>query len=404
LEFHNTRPYRGKEGEQNGQKFIVNPVTNTFFPWCDILSLVIAAVRSNRVLVELHQRALAPPGDPGIYPWTSLHDFYRWVQAHPNPEGDSIYMEVNGMIYRKNQEESLQRMWRAVHLVILAANSHLEGVPRGNAPVQEIRSWMQTQANQPLLQSIRALSLANLQLTCVPKELGLLTGLQRIDFSRNQLHSLPDDLFHGLTGLQELTFYENQLNSLPEGIFYGLTRLHTLHFGGNQLKCLPDRLFEGLSRLQVLSLNDNRLTSLPEGLFCGLAELQTLFLYNNQLTSLPEAIFHGLSALDALYLGYNQFVTLPKDLFQGIKVCQELSLSHNCLIFLPEELFSGMQELRSLALSYNQLNSLPERLFYSLPALQDLFLDHNPLLEATMESRTGLKGGVMLRRGSLAGR
>lgn len=389
--FHNNRPYRGTQGEQHGQKFPVNPVTNTFFPWHDVQSILIAAVRSGRVFHELHRGAVVPPGTPGVFPWASLNHFYTWIWTHPDIGADpSIHRQMDVLIYKENQNDHLQKLWGRVYRQIAS-----EGVPGVSASAQEIRSWMHAKKNQPLLQGITFLQLADLHLTSVPEEIGLLTGLKKIDLSRNRLTSLPEDLFQNLGALEELLVFENHLTSLPKGLFSGSSRLQMLHLSNNLLVSLPEGIFHGLNRLQVLSLNDNRLTSLHEGLFQGLDGLETLFLYNNRLASLPEGLFQGLDHLEVIYLSHNRLVSLPERLFSGQSALSRLALNCNQLASLPQNLLRGLTSLIWLHLDHNQLTSLPEGLFDGPTGLELLCLGDNQLvslpgslLQRQMELRT----------------
>ena len=72
--FHNTRPYRGSQGEQQGKKYIVNTYTNTFFSYKDSIQFIYSAVGAGQELIDLHPDAVVPYTDKSTPPpddrWT----------------------------------------------------------------------------------------------------------------------------------------------------------------------------------------------------------------------------------------------------------------------------------------------------------------------------------------------
>jgi Leucine-rich repeat (LRR) protein len=152
---------------------------------------------------------------------------------------------------------------------ILNTNLQLEEVPAQNAAAEEIRIWMHTEANQPLLQRITRLDLKNCRLTSVPEEIGLCRGVQWLNLESNQLTSLPERIFRRLDNLQELILAHNQLTTLPEKIFRGLNNLEKLEFHHNEFITLSEEIFRGLNNLRELGLDYDQLTTLPGGIWNG---------------------------------------------------------------------------------------------------------------------------------------
>jgi Leucine-rich repeat (LRR) protein len=75
------------------------------------------------------------------------------------------------------------------------------------------------------------------QLSEIPKTLGKLTSLRRLDLSYNQLASLPANLGQ-LTNLAELSVAANQLNAIPFTVAQ-LPKLQHFKFQGNPLNTIP---------------------------------------------------------------------------------------------------------------------------------------------------------------------
>lgn len=82
--YHNSRLYRGTRGEQHNSKFIVNPLTNTFFPAAEVFRIIIATLQANIALSDLHKQRLAPEGDATIQHclqtrwFRSLNGYYQF--------------------------------------------------------------------------------------------------------------------------------------------------------------------------------------------------------------------------------------------------------------------------------------------------------------------------------------
>lgn len=203
--------------------------------------------------------------------------------------------------------------------------------------------------------------------------------IHHLQFSNNQLDTLPEGLFQNLTTLREIILYGSQLTSLPENLFQNLTGLRKIVLDDGLLTSIPKGLFQGLINLESLSLRNNKLTELHEELFQGLTNLHFLFLDKNQLTTVHEGLFQGLINLRWLYLNNNQLTTLPKDLFQGLAALNKILLNDNQLTALPEGLFQKLTKLEAVTLQNNCLTALPTSLFQGSTRLKRLFLCNNLL-------------------------
>ena len=101
------------------------------------------------------------------------------------------------------------------------------------------------------------------RLTSLPKSLGNLTSLTKLDLSGNRLTSLPKSLGN-LTSLTKLDLSGNRLTSLPKSLG-NLTSLTKLDLSGNRLTSLPKSL-GNLTSLTELDLSGNLLTTAPQQL------------------------------------------------------------------------------------------------------------------------------------------
>lgn len=146
--------------------------------------------------------------------------------------------------------------------------------------------WQEVPESISQLSSLRALRLADNQLTTLPSYLLALADLRELYLDENQLTELPEFLAH-LSELECLTVRSNQLMRLPESLGR-LTHLRRLDMSDNQLSVLPDSL-GNLELLQSLNLEGNRLTQLPDSLN-ALTNLKELYLHNNDILRIPTEI------------------------------------------------------------------------------------------------------------------
>ena len=138
------------------------------------------------------------------------------------------------------EDRALVTIWPTIYFKIL--NNPLIDLDsitmpdQATANAQTIRAWME--ANATTLQQVNELDLSNIDLSCVPREIGLLVNLTNLNLSNNQFTTLPES-FGQLANLQYLNLDGNQLTTLPES-FGGLANLHWLELNHNQLTRLPN--------------------------------------------------------------------------------------------------------------------------------------------------------------------
>ncbi len=273
------------------------------------------------------------------------------------------------------EDLNLQKIWGPISLQFLSA---VGKTPTLNAPAQVIRHWMNKNKNH--LQDIDKLDLSDLNLTTIPREITLLTGLQELFLHCNKITVLPQGIFAGLKKLQLLHLDYNQITVLPQGIFAGLHQLQKLALTNNKITDLPQGVFDELIQLEMLALQSNKIAVLPQGIFARLIQLQRLLLDNNQINDLPKGVFDQLIQLQQLYLEHNQIDDLPQGIFDQLIQLQVLGLCNNQISILPQGIFARLKQLQVLGLQNNQITVLPLSIFDQLNHLQQLYLYGNPRL------------------------
>jgi len=112
------------------------------------------------------------------------------------------------------------------------------------------------------LKQLELLSLSGKNLETLPKGLGLLTNIEILSISNNQISDISE--ISTLTTLRVLYCNDNQISNLADSICE-LVNLEKLHIGHNRLVSLPEEL-GNLPELCELHCNDNHLTRLPDSI------------------------------------------------------------------------------------------------------------------------------------------
>ncbi|GAB1472072.1 hypothetical protein MASR2M66_29500 [Chloroflexota bacterium] len=198
------------------------------------------------------------------------------------------------------------------------------------------------------------LSLMNLNLKRLSKQIGELDNLVYLYLSGNSLTELPAEIGL-LKNLKVIWLFDNELTRLPPEIG-SLVNLQSLYVRNNQLASLPTEIFN-LNRLSILDVR------------------------NNQIKKLQDEIL-SLKSLAVLYLGYNEIHNIPSQIKQLSRITN-LDISHTYIKTLPPEI----KELKKL----NTINAVgtsigvPPEILYEQNAgaiLEVYFQGRKPLQEA----------------------
>lgn len=206
--------------------------------------------------------------------------------------------------------------------------------------------------------------------------------LETLDLSRNSIVRLPSGAFSQLPKLRELRLEGNGLNALDDGALSGLPSLQTLSLSDNRLVALPPDLFSS-SGLQELYLQNNSLSVLAPGIFQGLDRLLVLNLSRNEISDewlIAPPTLTSLARLVALDLSHNRINRLDQGMLSGLMSLQVLNLQHNRIkAVAPDAFLNQNNNLHILLLSHNDLEALHPKSLSGLTVLRSLSLDHNRL-------------------------
>ncbi|XP_048372451.1 toll-like receptor 12 [Sphaerodactylus townsendi] len=101
----------------------------------------------------------------------------------------------------------------------------------------------------------------------VYKSMNFASRLQTLDFSKNNITSLPADAFDCLTYLEKLSLNSCGIKKIDPLAFSGLNNLTVLNLNRNHIKYLEKEVFSNLSKLASLDLNDNPIEVLRKDFF-----------------------------------------------------------------------------------------------------------------------------------------
>lgn len=152
------------------------------------------------------------------------------------------------------------------------------------------------------------LSLKNLNLNKIPKEVFEITGLRDLFVGNNPLSEIPQDI----TRLNKLKIFNApkcNLTEFPKALLE-MPNIHSINLTNNEISIIPENI-DVLSNLKVLSLGGNQITELPEAI-TRLTNLSDLNLSNNKIRHLPENIL-DLTNLKSIILTKNPIKFLQTD-------------------------------------------------------------------------------------------
>ena len=136
--------------------------------------------------------------------------------------------------------------------------------------------------------------------------------LSDVDLSENKLAKLPLDIFEDFHSLQCLSLQHNDFgDNLQSGklrdLFKGLGHLQELDFSYNNIHSLPSEQFSSLHHLTTLNLQGNHITDLALLSLQDLPSLAKLIISNNDLASIKTEVLSHLDLLEVLDLSSNPY-------------------------------------------------------------------------------------------------
>lgn len=121
----------------------------------------------------------------------------------------------------------------------------------------QLRSWPAFE----LLQSVSKIDFSDNQLTTIPDQISLLQALQVLNLSHNAIHIISDQI-SSLVKLEEANLSSNRIENVP---LFSSSNLMLLDLSHNSIASLSNSFFSQIQLLESLDISFNNLTELPEG-------------------------------------------------------------------------------------------------------------------------------------------
>ncbi len=208
------------------------------------------------------------------------------------------------------------------------------------------------------------------QLTKIPPQISKFSTLSFVDFTYNQITSIPPKALHLLSSTSvniDLTF--NKITSISSGAFkFPSASQIKLTLDSNQIGIIPEGLFNFPSVFFIsISLRFNQISVIPSGSFnypsAGIVEI--FLSSNSQITSVPSDAFNFPAATDIkLNFGYTKISAFPNGFFHHSSVrfvsiyLENIPIKSIPSFYYPSATYAGIY------LNSNQgLTSIPSGVF-----------------------------------------
>lgn len=152
-------------------------------------------------------------------------------------------------------------------------------------------------------------------------DVAISSGVTNLNFSKNALTSLPENLLQLTRSLNELNFSFNKMAHI-EPFIGKLEKLVFLDLSHNQLNSLPDEMVS-LQSLRELIISFNRFQNLPSIVY-KLKKIEVILARDNKIESIEAEELIGLSVLATLDLQNNNISHVPPQLgnCSQLRCCQ----------------------------------------------------------------------------------
>uniref|UniRef100_A0A669DUI5 Leucine-rich repeat-containing protein 40 n=1 Tax=Oreochromis niloticus TaxID=8128 RepID=A0A669DUI5_ORENI len=231
-----------------------------------------------------------------------------------------------------------------------------------------------------LLSTLTRLDLTNNDITSLPASLSLLPNLNVLLLEGNPLRGIRRDILSYIyakySNVNVFVTSDKQAGSIPEELFDAAAdqSIATVNFSKNQLTSVPPRLLEFQSSLSEINLGFNRLISCSPDI-CKLLQLTHIDLRNNQLSDLPSEM-QNLTKLRSIILIYNRFKSFPDVLYETLSL-ETILLANNQVCEVDPSRLMKLTHLSTLDLANNDLLNIPPELGLCT-TLRCLSLEGNP--------------------------
>ena len=225
------------------------------------------------------------------------------------------------------------------------------------------------------LTTISKINFSNNRIKTIPPD--FFSGLEeinQINFSNNQIQEIPGTLFNGLKNIDRVNFSKNKINKLPEQLTnwnnekdeYDFEAIAGINFSYNEIATIPSTLFNGIVSIHGINFSFNKISEIPEDLFKSVESLWEMNLSNNQIKSVPDKLFANVKEAKGINFADNLIKHVSIDLFANIDLINDINFSNNYISSLSLEILNNS----SLSIDFrnnfkiDNVSSFFDRFFY----------------------------------------
>ena len=256
-------------------------------------------------------------------------------------------------------DNALQIVWKEALLTELV-RLNVPHLPDTDASAHDIRTFLQ---NCDALGQVTKLNLIGKNLSVIPPEFNLLTGLTTLYLSENRIEKIQN--LSNLPLLTALDLSDNRIETIQN--LSDLPRLTHLYLSRNRIEKIQN--LSDLPRLTALYLSDNRIETIQN--LSDLPRLTHLFLSNNRIKKIQN--LSDLPRLTHLFLSNNRIETIQN--LSDLPQLTTLSLRDNRIETIQN--LSDLPLLTTLSLRDNRIEKIQN--LSNLPRLTALFLSENTI-------------------------
>ncbi|XP_028408857.1 protein slit-like [Dendronephthya gigantea] len=212
------------------------------------------------------------------------------------------------------------------------------------------------------------------------KNLVNLTGL-KIRNNKQRLYFKDGSMFQDLKRLFGVDFSGDNIDSLPAGLFANFPRLQVVSLNYNPLVTLPVDLLENSTNLKHFecentSLNESAIDNIGKGYFGK--NILNLKLTGTPIRHLKDGLFSGLSKLSTLEITNCGIKTIGADIIKGTKI-SNIKLDGNPIEFINEKAFRNSKISNFQCVGCHLCSNLTFNGFLKKMSLHRISLQRNKL-------------------------
>ncbi|WMV32125.1 hypothetical protein MTR67_025510 [Solanum verrucosum] len=213
----------------------------------------------------------------------------------------------------------------------------------------------------------------------IPREIGNLTEVTRIDLYNNELTGHIPNTVQGMLSLQELYLQSNKLEGTITDVMCSLKNLGALDLSRNRFSGSVPPCLGNVASLRTLYLAVNRLNSRLPASLGSLRDLIEFNISSNLLSGEIPFEIGNLKAATLIDLSKNDFSGKIPSTLGGLDKLINLSLAHNRLEGPIPDSFGKMLALEFLDLCYNYLSGEIPKSLEALVYLKNMNFSFNKL-------------------------